>query len=203
MNYIYFNEIDSTQKYLLKNYKNLNLPVCVWSENQTNGIGSKNNKWEGKRGNLFFSFAYPLDFFKNIPMQSFSIYFGWIIKKVLNSYGSKVVLKWPNDIYILEYGVKKVGGVITNIRKNILICGIGLNTKYSPSDNFGSLDIEIKNDTILLNFFTFLNNRMAWEKVFMEYKKEFLITKKIFNIEGELINDGSLKINQKRVFSKR
>jgi len=37
----------------------------------------------------------------------------------------------------------------------------------------------------------------------MEYKKEFLITKKIFNIEGELINDGSLKINQKRVFSKR
>ena len=107
MNYIYFNEIDSTQKYLLKNYKNLNLPVCVWSENQTNGIGSKNNKWEGKRGNLFFSFAYPLDFFKNIPMQSFSIYFGWIIKKVLNSYGSKVVLKWPNDIYILEYGVKK------------------------------------------------------------------------------------------------
>ena len=203
MNYIYFDEIDSTQKYLLKNYENLDLPVCVWSENQTNGIGSRGNKWDGKRGNLFFSFAYPLNFFENVPLQSLSIYFGWILKEVLNSHGSRAVLKWPNDIYLIEKTPKKIGGIITNLKKNILICGIGLNTKYAPSDNFGCLDIEIKNDKILEEFFKRLEKKVEFSKIIEEYKKEFALTKSLFGIEGTLSSDGAIIKNNKKVYSKR
>jgi BirA family biotin operon repressor/biotin-[acetyl-CoA-carboxylase] ligase len=203
MNYKYFDEIDSTQKYLLGNFKNFNLPVCVWSENQTSGIGSRGNKWEGKKGNLFFSFAYPLDYFKNVPLQSFSIYFGWILKEVLNFYGSKAVLKWPNDIYLIEKEIKKIGGIITNIKNNILICGIGLNTKYAPSDDFGCLDIKIKNDKILEEFFNRVEKREDFSKIISKYKKEFEKTKKIFGFEGTLSSDGAIIKNNKKVYSKR
>jgi BirA family biotin operon repressor/biotin-[acetyl-CoA-carboxylase] ligase len=59
LRYIYFDKIDSTQKYLVEKIKlkELSPPICIWSEYQTNGIGSRGNSWIGKKGNLFFSFA--------------------------------------------------------------------------------------------------------------------------------------------------
>ncbi len=203
MNIIYFEEIDSTQKYLLKNLDKYELPVCIWSDYQTDGIGSRGNKWIGKKGNLFFSFAFPLNYFKNIPLQSFSIYFGWILKKTLNELGSNVVLKWPNDIYLIDDKPLKAGGIITSVKNETLVCGIGLNTSFSPSEEFGCLDIKIKNDKILQNFFAKLEQKPNFDEVIKEYKKEFETTKKIFGIEGELDKDGALIKNKEKVYSRR
>ncbi len=203
MNIIYFEEIDSTQKYLLKNLDKYELPVCIWSDYQTDGIGSRGNKWIGKKGNLFFSFAYPLNFFKNVPLQSFSVYFGWILKKTLNELGSNVVLKWPNDIYLIDDKPLKAGGIITSVKNETLVCGIGLNTSFSPSEEFGCLDIKIKNDKILQNFFAKLEQKPNFDEVIKEYKKEFETTKKIFGIEGELDKDGALIKNKEKVYSRR
>jgi len=201
MKIIYFNEISSTQLKLLEDIK-LGLvypPVCYYSDYQTNGIGSRGNKWIGKRGNLFFSFCYKKENFLDVPIQSLSIYFGWIFKKTLNELGSNVIMKWPNDIYLN----KKIGGVITNLIKDNIICGIGLNTKFSPSDEFTHLDIEVKNDKILQRFFSKLSQNIKWQEVINEYKKEFDQTKKIFNINANLLSDGSLELNNKRMYSKR
>jgi len=201
---IYFEKIDSTQKYLIEKIKNNSLipPVCIWSEMQTRGIGSRNNKWIGKKGNLFFSFALEQAKLKEVPLESLSIYFGWIFKKTLNKLGSKAVMKWPNDIYLIKEKPKKIGGVITNITRNTVICGIGLNTKFAPNNEFESLDIEIKNDKILKSFFSnlYIQN---WQSVINEYKVEFEKYKKLFAISAELMNDGSLKNNKKRIYSKR
>jgi len=199
----YFEEINSTQKYLLENLDKFSLPVCIYSEYQTDGIGSRGNKWIGKKGNLFFSFAYYLNEFNFVPMQSLSIYFGWIFKSVLNNLGSRAVLKWPNDIYLIEDKPLKIGGVITNIKKDILTCGIGLNTKYSPFENFGCLDIAIKNDKILKIFFEELNKKKDFNIIIDEYKKEFANTKNIFKLSGELSEEGSLLQNKKKVYSNR
>ncbi len=200
---IYFEKIESTHKYLLGNLKKYELPVCIWSEYQTDGIGSRGNRWIGKKGNLFFSFAYPLIFFKNIPLQSFSIYFGWILKKTLNNLGSNVVLKWPNDIYLIDKKPFKVGGIITNLKNETLICGIGLNTSFSPSKEFGYLDIRVKNDKILQQFFIELEKRISFEEVIKEYNREFENTKKIFGFDEDLSLDGALIKNGKKVYSKR
>ena len=201
MKLIYLKEVDSTQKYLISKLKSSKLspPVCVWSDYQTNGIGSRGNKWIGKRGNLFFSFAYKNEF--KVPLESLSIYFGWLFKKSLNKLGSNAVMKWPNDIYLIDKEPKKIGGVITNLVRDFVVCGIGLNTSYPPSKEFGCLDIKVKNDKILQNFFDM--DFLSWEEVFCEYKKEFKRTKAFFGIEGRLLNDGSLEKNRQRIYSNR
>ncbi|GAX87807.1 BirA family transcriptional regulator, biotin operon repressor/biotin-[acetyl-CoA-carboxylase] ligase [Lebetimonas natsushimae] len=197
-NIIYFDEISSTQKYLLNNLNKFNLPVCVWSEFQTDGIGSRGNKWLGERGNLFFSFAIKNNF--DVPLQSFSIFFAYIMKKNLEKYNIKLLMKWPNDLYTKN--LKKVCGVLTNLKKNVLVVGIGLNTKKSPLKNFDGLDLKIKNDKILKSF---LENvyKYSWKDIIEEYKKEFDKTKSLFDIYGDLQNDGSLKIKNEKVYSKR
>jgi BirA family biotin operon repressor/biotin-[acetyl-CoA-carboxylase] ligase len=197
-NIIYFDEIDSTQKFLLNNLDKFSFPVCIWSEYQTNGIGSRGNKWLGERGNLFFSFAIKNNF--QVPTQSLSIFFAYVMKKTIEKFGINLLMKWPNDLY--TQNLKKVCGVLTNLKNDILVVGIGLNTKKSPDKEFDGLEIRIKNDKILKRF---LENiyKYSWKEIIKEYKKEFYKTKNLFNIEGCLQEDGSLKINNQKVYSKR
>ncbi|WP_024787112.1 MULTISPECIES: biotin--[acetyl-CoA-carboxylase] ligase [unclassified Lebetimonas] len=195
---IYFNKIDSTQKYLIENIDKYKLPVCVWSEYQTEGIGSRGNRWLGERGNLFFSFALKNNL--NIPIQSLSIFFAFVMKKTLENFGLNLFMKWPNDLYTKD--LKKVCGVLSQFKKDILTVGIGVNTKKSPSNNFAGLDLKIKNDKILKGFLKNIYN-YSWEEIINEYQKEFEKTKNLFDIDGILEDDGSLKIKNKRVYSRR
>ena len=203
--YVYYPEITSTQKVLINDFKNKKIKenICYWSDYQTDGIGSRGNKWIGKRGNLFFSFLVNKNIFSNVPLQSFSIYFGWILKKVLNKNGSSAILKWPNDIYLLKEKPKKIGGIITNIFNDFLVVGIGLNTKFSPSNEFDSLDINIKNVKILEDFFNEIFLIYKFEDIMREFKNEFYKTKHILKIDGDLDFDGALIKNNKKVYSKR
>jgi len=203
--YVYYPEITSTQKVLINDFKNKKIKenICYWSDYQTDGIGSRGNKWIGKRGNLFFSFLVNKNIFSNVPLQSFSIYFGWILKKVLNKNGSSVILKWPNDFYLLKEKPKKIGGIITNIFNDFLVVGIGLNTKFSPSNEFDCLDINIKNVKILEDFFNEIFLIYKFEDIIIEFKNEFDKTKQILKIDGDLDFDGALIKNNKKVYSKR
>jgi len=98
MEFVYFEEIPSTQKYLLQHTQS---NVCVWTQYQTDGIGSRANKWIGERGNLFFSFAISKEqLAPDLPLQSISIYYMYQLKMLLTQLGSKVKFKWPNDLYL-------------------------------------------------------------------------------------------------------
>jgi len=194
----YFEEIDSTQKYLLERVEKEDLNYyCVWSEYQTDGIGTKNRKWIAKKGNLFFSFVVNLDEFNFVPMQSLSVYFSYLMYEVLRKYDKRITLKWANDLYVLDNEPKKIGGVLTNIKKKKIICGIGINTKFAPEIKSeyksGCLDISIKNDKILEEFLKEVDKKRKWENVFLEYKKIFEQNKNIFKIKGILNNDATLK----------
>jgi len=205
LNSLYYEKITSTQKVLIEKIKKneISLPIVIWSECQIDGIGSRGKRWIGKKGNLFFSFAYKKDEFSFVPIESLSIYFGWIFKKTLNELGSKCIMKWPNDIYLIDNHPLKIGGVITTIVKNSIVCGIGLNTKFAPNNTFGCLDIKIKNDKILKSFFSNLEKRYNFKEIIYEFKEEFEKYKSLFLIDGSLAEDGSLIINKKRVYSKR
>ena len=192
----YFNEIDSTQKYLLKKIEKEDLNYyCVWSDFQTNGIGTKGREWKGKKGNLFFSFVVNLDEFSFVPMQSLSIYFSYLMYEVLKKYDNRDTLKWANDLYILDEP-RKVGGVLVNIKRKKIICGIGINTKFAPKVKeykTASLNGKVKNDRILLEFLSKVNEKRSWSEIFIEYEKIFNENQKIFNIKGTLNSDASLK----------
>ena len=203
--------IDSTQLYLKKSIqlKELNAPIAVIAQVQTQGIGSRNNSWISKEGNLFLSFALPLDDLPiDLKLESASIYFAFILKDTFASFGSKVVLKWPNDFYI---GEKKIGGMITTIVDKTIICGVGINLISSVCE-FSTLDINIDKKKLLEKYFINLRKKLLWKQVFSKYKLEFYTNKKFFtHKDGQRISlqrvkledDGSISINGERIYSKR
>ena len=200
MEIIYFKELESTQKYLLENLKP---NICIWTDNQTNGVGSRGNSWLGEKGNLFFSFSVlKKDLPEDLKIQSISIYYMYILKIVLNKLGSELKFKWPNDLYLKN----KVGGIISNIKNDIILIGIGLNTYKSTK--FDSLDINIDNYEILKIYFKYLKKNKSWKEIFNKYKAEFYSNNFIIynNIELNKVilnNDGSLQINNERIYSLR
>ena len=212
MKIIYLDKVDSTQKYLKERLKQKKLisPVCIYSDFQTNGIGSRGNIWVGIKGNLFFSFSLKIkDLPNDLKIESSSIYFSYILKEILQNLGSKVWIKWPNDFYMDD---KKIGGVITEVIKDDIICGIGLNLKNAP-DGFGVLDIAVDKKELIEKFLKNLKNLVSWKQVFRKYEVEFykskifltnLDNKKQISLkDAKLLDDGSLEINGERIYSLR
>ena len=211
MKIIRLEQVNSThtylKEYILKN--NFKESLCIYTDNQTNGIGSRGNSWSGKKGNLFFSFVIKKEFLPDdLPLQSVSIYVSFILKKILKDLGSKVWLKWPNDFYIDD---KKIGGTITTVSKDLIYCGIGLNL-LSVDKAFGKLDIKISINDVLKNYFILLEKKILWKQIFSDFKVEFQDSKKFqttiddqkVSLENAILNeDGSIQVNNKKVFSLR
>lgn len=211
MKITYLKSIASTQLYLkdLLKKKKVQTPYAVVADIQTNGLGSRDNSWQGFEGNLFLSFSISLDALpSDLRLESSSIYFSYLLKEVLNDKGSSIWLKWPNDFYIQS---EKIGGMITNIVDNSLVCGVGINLKYAPKE-FAILDIAISRDLLLKNYFTKIENRPSWKQIFSKYKIEFDRNRSFYthndNLKISLENvilqdDGSIIINGERIYSTR
>ncbi len=211
MKIIYLKEIDSTQRYLkdLLKSKELTSPVAVVAEKQYAGQGSRGNSWIGEEGNLFFSFSIAIkDLPSDLKLESSSIYFSYLLKQVLEDNGSQIWLKWPNDFYI---GDLKIGGTITNIVKDDLVCGIGLNLQSAPN-GFSKLDVTISKENILNGYFNYLKKNIRWKQIFSKYKLEFdkskryfahTVDKKVSLLHAVLQDDGSVISDGQRIFSLR
>lgn len=211
MKIINLKSVESTHSYLKELIKKegYSYPICITTNFQTKGIGSRGNSWQGKEGNLFFSFvleknALPSD----LQIQSASIYFSFILKQLLSLQDSKVWLKWPNDFYIDD---KKIGGTITTATNDLVYCGIGLNL-INVNDEFGKLDIKIESNEILDIYFKTLKKGISWKQIFSEFKIEFQRSRKFkatldnrkISLENAILNDdGSIQIDNKKVFSLR
>ena len=189
--------------------KGCSLPIAVLAKEQTNGVGSRDNSWEGGRGNLFFSLAIPLNFLpKDLPLNSASIYFSFIMKEILLEYREDIWLKWPNDLY---HNKSKIGGTITKKVDNIFLCGMWINLQKNQN-NFESLNLDIEPLFLLEKYLSELEKYPSWKQIFSQYRIEFGRSKEFFtHIEKEykslenaiLSEDGSLIIDNKRVYSIR
>ncbi|MDD5211650.1 MAG: biotin--[acetyl-CoA-carboxylase] ligase [Sulfuricurvum sp.] len=207
----WFDELASTQTYLIEELKSkaLKSPICIGASLQTQGRGSRGNEWISAKGNLFISMAINRSQLPNdLKLESSSIYFAFILKELLSSLGSKVWLKWPNDFYVDQ---QKMGGVITNLVGDSLVCGIGLNLSQAPLD-FSKIDIEISSQELTNNYVAQLEKFPSWKQIFSKFKLEFKRSKSfvthademIFRLEDAvLLEDGSLEYNGQRIFSLR
>jgi len=207
----YLESIDSTQTYLKSKILSCEIvaPYAVSANIQTSGLGSRDNSWSGFEGNLFLSFALKLDSLpKDLKLESASIYFSYILKITLEEKDSKVLIKWPNDFYI---GDKKIGGMITNIIGDTLVCGVGINLVKSPTE-FNVLDIKINKEKLLSEYFKNLEKNYSWKQIFSKYELEFYSNKsfythnnndKIYLKDTKLQSDGSIIINSERIYSLR
>lgn len=211
METIWFDKLDSTQNYLVEQIKNGSLlaPVCIASHTQTNGIGSRLNKWEQQEEALLFSFAMPIGLLPDdLKIESASIYFMYILKDMLKKKGSVCWFKWPNDIYLED---KKMAGAITLFLKEqgVLVCGIGVN--ISGSKEYGNCDIKIDKKNLLCEYLSVFQTPPNWKDIFIDFEVEFLKTKEKMLLLGSLKShenvtlnsDGSLCIDNKKVYSLR
>ncbi|WQV03496.1 biotin--[acetyl-CoA-carboxylase] ligase [Helicobacter pylori] len=165
-----FDSLPSTQIYLLEKLKSneLKAPVLVLTKNQSAGIGSRGNIWEGVESALTFSLALNAsDLPKDLPMQANALYLGFLFKEVLKELGSKTWLKWPNDLYL---GGQKIGGVLVNIYKGMRVCGIGVNR---VSTKWACLDIGTSDDWIIEGFLKKIEENLFWGEVLSKYALEF------------------------------
>ena len=211
MEILCFDELSSTQIYLIDEVKksNVTLPIAVMAKEQTQGVGSRENSWEGGEGNLFFSMAISLDDLPaDLPLASASIYFSYIMKEVLSEYIEDIWVKWPNDLYQNQ---SKIGGTITKKIDNILLCGMGINLQKN-SNSFKALNLNVEPITLLKKYLLAVEEYRSWKQIFSLYRVEFERTKEFSaHIEGEykslkkaiLSEDGSLIIDNKRAYNIR
>lgn len=207
----WFESLESTQSFLLEELKAARLyaPVCVGALSQTIGKGSRGNSWIGVKGNLFISVALPRSILpEDLRLESSSIYLAFLMKELLNSYGSKTWLKWPNDFYL---GNKKIGGVITNLMGDTLVCGIGINLIAAPGD-FEKIDITISAYDLTKAYSELFINLPSWKQIFSNYQIEFENSRDFFTHDNNekvaleravLLEDGSLECDGQRIFSLR
>lgn len=211
MQIVCIESIDSTHLFLCEQIRNAKIVenFAIYALEQTNGIGSRGNSWQSLKGNLHLSFCVKeKDLPKDLPLASASIYFAYLFKEILESYGSKIWLKWSNDLYLDD---KKVGGIISTKISDFIIGGVGLNLKFAPK-NATLCDIELPLKNLVEEFLQKLEKKILWKHIFRKYMLEFEKSRKfsvhhegrLFSLKNaSLYEDGSILLDNKRIYSLR
>ncbi len=206
-----FERLPSTQLYLTEALRRGEVtgPTAVIAREQTDGIGSRENRWIGGEGNFFASFAIPEeDLPEDLPVVSASIYFAYLMKEALEGYDPEVWVKWPNDLY---RGEKKIGGIVTHRLKHFMVAGIGVNLK-KDANFFEALGMELSPMILLDIYLERLENAPDWKSIFRKYQLEFEKSRRYsvhFGSEmkslekARILEDGSLEIEGKRIVGLR
>lgn len=116
MKHEHFQEINSTQDYLLE--RNPRDEYLVSCDAQTAGRGRYGRDWDNIEGSLCFSFTLRAGaVMTHAPLE---------VAVLINQFfENKLRLKWPNDLY--DYSLKKCGGILIDTKGNTLTVGVGLN----------------------------------------------------------------------------
>jgi len=110
--------------------------VAVRTERQTRGRGRQDRKWLDAQGNLFLSLGFRIDPSLVRPWPFVSLLAGMAAARCLaraKCWDEACFVKWPNDLYRAR-GAKhtKLGGILTELRRDLLLVGIGINVTTAP-----------------------------------------------------------------------
>ncbi len=206
-----FDRLSSTQLWLTEAIRRgeLKEETAVIALEQTGGIGSRENRWIGHRGNFFASIALKeRSLPRDLPLSAASIYFAVLMKKLLAPAHPELWVKWPNDLYL---GEKKAGGVLTSRLGDFFVVGIGINLKKSEK-NFAALETELSPMILLDMYLEYLNRAPDWKELFSEYRLEFEKSRhfsthgdgKVISLENaQLMDDGSIVVDGERMVNLR
>ncbi|MBK8945920.1 MAG: biotin--[acetyl-CoA-carboxylase] ligase [Ignavibacteriae bacterium] len=181
-NFVYVEELNSTNEYLMKESENFENGTVLLSEFQIDGKGRLNRKWfSNKAQNLTFSMLFNKKLDRiNINHINLSASLA-VANSIENLFQLKTELKWPNDILIKN---KKVSGILLESTYNgakleKLIIGIGINVNQTKFEG------EYKIKPTSLKF-----------EVKKEISRERFLSEILNNFELNLVE---LKTNSKRI----
>jgi BirA family biotin operon repressor/biotin-[acetyl-CoA-carboxylase] ligase len=200
-------KVNSTNDYLKKNNsKTKKISVCI-AEMQTQGKGRLNRHWYSPFGeNIYFSILYPFN--KDVSELSglsliVSLAVCKVIEDVLNFKENKILVKWPNDIFVDSC---KLAGSLIEIQaeshgfsRAIIGIGINVNMQNVGKENINRLWtslFKITNKyqdrnyfcTMLINYlldYLQLLSRDGFKSFIAQWKKrDYLFNQKITIISG-------------------
>lgn len=209
-NFIYIEEIDSTNTFLLDRKNAVNVSgTVVLAEKQTKGRGRKDRVWySSKEQNLTFSILLLKEYklFHHLNLINFSASLS-VASSIENLYQLKTELKWPNDVLINK---KKTCGILLESssqgsKMDRVVVGIGVNVNqsmfqgqfnYPPTSIRIELGKEVEREKLLaeiLNNFEFYLSKILDEPKYItrEWKEKCkMLGEKVYIKEGEIVKNG-------------
>lgn len=209
-NFIYVEEIDSTNSFLLDRKNGVNVSgTVVLAEKQTKGRGRKDRVWySSKEQNLTFSILLFKEYklFEHLNLINFSASLA-VASSIENLYQLKTELKWPNDVLINK---KKTCGILLESSSqgnkiDRVVVGIGVNVNqsmfqgqfnYPPTSIRIELGREVEREKLLaeiLNNFEFYLSKILDEPEYItrEWKEKCrMLGEKVYIKEGEIVKNG-------------
>jgi BirA family transcriptional regulator, biotin operon repressor / biotin---[acetyl-CoA-carboxylase] ligase len=137
-------EIDSTNSELMRRFRGSPgapprpEPILLVAEQQNAGRGRLGRSWQSQRGDsLTFSLGLPL---QPADWSGLSLVVGISLAESLDPGGSRIGLKWPNDLWLQgekgEQGERKLGGILVETASvdgvsgpRYVVIGVGINIK--------------------------------------------------------------------------
>ena len=158
-----FKNVNSTNDIAIRIIKNSYIKHgIIIAENQKRGRGQHGKKWLSYKGNLFVTIFFKLSNI-NLTLKDITRINCYLIKKLLSLYyKKKIMIKFPNDIFINK---KKICGILqetlTKSKENYIIVGVGINLIKNP---------EIK-DYPATNLLDLTKKKINKKKIILKLKK--------------------------------
>ena len=136
MREIKLEEIDSTNSYAKLNVDSLDDKTVIHALHQTSGRGRLSRSWvDLGEGNLFMSVLLKPSDKYNDSYPNLTQYLSVCLCKVLDNFGVKAQIKWPNDVLVEG---KKIAGILSESviqggKFKGIILGIGVNLNSEES----------------------------------------------------------------------
>lgn len=130
MEFIYLEEVNSTNRYAKEHINELKDKDVVYTFNQTNGRGRLNRSWEylGK-DNIYATIVLKPSDKMEEKFSNLTQYLCVKLSELFEEYGVKPVIKWPNDILVNSKKISGIlaEGVVQGDRLEGLVLGFGVN----------------------------------------------------------------------------
>ena len=146
MEFLYLDEVDSTNLYGKKNIDTLADETVICAKRQLCGRGRLNRSWlDLGEGNLFVSIVLkPSNKFDD-KFANLTQYLSVVICKTLENYGLNPEIKWPNDVLV---NGKKISGILSETVMQGqffkgLVLGFGINVSAGRKDVLKVQDKEV------------------------------------------------------------
>ncbi len=137
-----YSKLDSTNAFLKEHCSTLPDFSVIWADKQTDGRGRFSRIWNSEPGlDLTFSLLLPITNLEQKLRQNITQIAALSIAQMLEAYGLKPSVKWPNDVLIER---KKISGILCEIVKTdekvFAVLGIGINVN-STEKSLSSIDL--------------------------------------------------------------
>jgi BirA family biotin operon repressor/biotin-[acetyl-CoA-carboxylase] ligase len=134
---IYLEEVDSTNEYAKRLLPNISEGTVIVAKKQTAGKGRKNRVWASPEGGLWMSVI-----LKPPKVDPRLVFVGALaVADTLRDFGIEAWIKWPNDVWI---GNRKISGILTEVKGDFAIMGIGLNVNNEIPEGLKETAISIR-----------------------------------------------------------